>query len=120
MRGEMARVLIIDDDEAMREGMAVTVAKMGHEAVAAAGGAEGLATLKRRAFDLVVTDLRMEGVTGLDVVEALADEPGTAVMVVTAFGTVEAAVEAMRRGALEFIEKPFSPDVLRARVELGL
>ena len=117
----MASVLIIDDNETMREGMAVTVARMGHEVTAAAGAAEGLAAAKRKRFDFVVTDLKMDGASGIDVVRTLREaDPAAVVMVVTAFGTVETAVEAMKQGAFDFIQKPFSPDVLRAKVEKGL
>ena len=117
----MASVLIIDDNEAMREGMAITVARMGHEVTAAAGAAEGLAAAKRKRFDFVITDLKMEGQTGIDVVRTLrAADPAAVVMVVTAFGTVETAVEAMKEGAFDFIQKPFPPEVLRAKVEKGL
>jgi two-component system response regulator HydG len=117
----MASVLIIDDNEAMREGMAVTVARMGHEVTAAKSGAEGLAAAERRRFDFVVTDLKMDGVDGLSVVRRLrAADPPAVVLVVTAYGTIETAVEAMKEGAFDFIQKPFSPEVLRAKVEKGL
>jgi two-component system response regulator HydG len=66
----MARILIIDDNETMREGMAATVRRMGHEAVVASGGAEGLALMRKQAPDFLITDLKMEGVDGLEVVEA--------------------------------------------------
>jgi len=63
----MARVLIIDDNETMREGMAATVRRMGHEVVTAASGADGLALLRKQGADFVITDLKMEGVGGLEV-----------------------------------------------------
>ncbi|WP_373046779.1 sigma-54-dependent transcriptional regulator [Vulgatibacter sp.] len=117
----MATVLIIDDNEAMREGMAITVARMGHDVTAAAGGAEGLAVARRKRFDFVVTDLKMDGTDGLEVVRQLrAEDPDAVVLVVTAFGTVETAVEAMKQGAFDFIQKPFPPDVLRAKVDKAL
>ncbi len=117
----MASVLIIDDNESMREGMAITVARMGHDVTAAAGGAEGLAVAARRRFDFVITDLNMDGTDGLEVVRQLrAADPEAVVMVVTAFGTVETAVAAMKQGAFDFIQKPFAPDVLRAKVEKAL
>ena len=117
----MARILIIDDNETMREGLAATVRRMGHEAVVASGGAEGLAQLKRRGADFVITDLRMEGTGGLDVVKAVQEiDPACPTMIVTAFGTVETAVEAMRRGAFDFLQKPFAPEVVRLKVERAL
>ena len=117
----MSSILIVDDNETMRDGMAVNVAKLGHEVTAAAGGAEALAAFKRKRFDFVITDLKMEGLSGLDLVRELrALDPEAVVMVVTAFGTIETAVEAMKQGAFDFIQKPFAPEVLRAKVEKGL
>ena len=86
---------------------------MGHEAVVAASGAEGLARLRAAAaVDFVITDLKMDGVGGLDVVKAVRElDPDCPVMIVTAFGTVETAVEAMRLGAFDFLQKPFAPEV---------
>ena len=120
-RHAMARILIIDDNETMREGMAATVRRMGHEAHVASGGAEGLAQMRKQAPDIVITDLKMEGVGGLEVVEAARRiDPACPALIVTAFGTVETAVEAMRLGAMDFLQKPFAPEVLRLKVERAL
>jgi two-component system response regulator HydG len=117
----MARILIIDDNETMREGLGATVRRMGHEAVLAASGADGLATFKAKGADFVITDLKMEGTGGLDVVKGVRErDPDCPVMIVTAFGTVETAVEAMRLGAFEFLQKPFAPEVVRLKVERAL
>jgi len=117
----MARILIIDDNETMREGMAATVRRMGHEAWVAGGGVEGLALMRKHAPDFLITDLKMEGVGGLDVVEAARRiDPFCPALIVTAFGTVETAVEAMRLGAMDFLQKPFAPEVLRLKVERAL
>ena len=117
----MARILIIDDNETMREGMAATIRRMGHEGLTAAGGAEGLALMRKQAPDFLITDLKMEGVDGLEVVEAAKRiDPSCPALIVTAFGTVETAVEAMRLGAMDFLQKPFAPEVLRLKVERAL
>jgi two-component system response regulator HydG len=117
----MGRILIIDDNETMREGMAATVRRMGHEAFVAGGGAEGLALMRKHAPDFLITDLKMEGVDGLEVVEAAKRiDPSCPALIVTAFGTVETAVEAMRLGAMDFLQKPFAPEVLRLKVERAL
>jgi two-component system response regulator HydG len=117
----MARILIIDDNETMREGLGATVRRMGHEAVLAASGAAGLAAFDKARPDFVITDLKMEGTGGLDVVKGVRDrDPDCPVMIVTAFGTVETAVEAMRTGAFEFLQKPFAPEVVRLKVERAL
>ena len=106
----MARVLIIDDNETMREGLMATVKRMGHEVMGAAGGTEGLALMRRRGADFVITDLKMDGPSGLEVIKGIHDiDPGCPAMIVTAFGTVETAVEAMRIGAFDFLQKPFAP-----------
>jgi two-component system, NtrC family, response regulator HydG len=117
----MARILIIDDNETMREGMAVTVRRMGHEAQVAGGGVEGLALMRKQPPDFLITDLKMEGVGGLEVVEAAKRiDPACPALIVTAYGTVETAVEAMRLGAMDFLQKPFAPEVLRLKVERAL
>jgi len=117
----MAKVLIIDDNETMREGLGATVRRMGHEALLAASGAEGLALHAKRGADFVITDLKMEGAGGLDVVKAVRErDPDCPVMIVTAFGTVENAVEAMRLGAFDFLQKPFAPETVRLKVERAL
>jgi len=117
----MARILVIDDHDTLREGMAVTLSRSGHSVAMARSGTEGVAAYKKSPFDLVVTDLKMDGMDGIAVTRALkATDPGSVVMVVTAFGTIETAVQAMQEGAYDFITKPFTPDVLRAKVEKGL
>jgi two-component system response regulator HydG len=117
----MARILIIDDNETMREGLGATVRRMGHEAQLAASGAAGLTAFDKARPDFVITDLKMEGTGGLDVVKGVRErDPECPVMIVTAFGTVETAVEAMRLGAFDFLQKPFAPEVVRLKVERAL
>jgi two-component system response regulator HydG len=114
----MARILIADDHDAVREGMAIALSRLGHEVLAVKGGAEAIAAYKKKPADVVVTDLRMVPVDGIEVVKRLREHhPDATVVVVSAHGTIAIAVEAMREGAIDFIEKPFSPEVLRARVE---
>jgi two-component system, NtrC family, response regulator HydG len=114
----MARVLIIDDHDGMREGMAVTLTKHGYDIAAVRSGQEGVALYKKLPFDVVVTDLRMEPMDGQEVVRQLrAHHPEAVVVVVTAYGTIETAVAAMQLGAVDFITKPFPPEVLRAKVD---
>jgi two-component system response regulator HydG len=105
----------------MREGMAATVRRMGHEALVAGGGGDGLALMRKHGPDFLITDLKMDGVGGLEVVEAAKRiDPFCPALIVTAFGTVETAVEAMRIGAMDFLQKPFAPEVLRLKVERAL
>jgi len=117
----MPRVLIIDDHDTMREGMCVTVKKSGCDAFAVRSGPEGLEAYRKSPFDLVITDLKMQQMDGIEVVRQIKQlDPDAVVMVVTGFGTIETAVAAMQQGAYDFITKPFTPEVLRAKVEQGL
>ena len=117
----MARVIIIDDNDTMREGMAVTLKKSNHEVLAFRNGLEALAAYEKSPADLVVTDLKMDAIDGIEVVKRLkAFDPNAVALVVTAFGTIEVAVDAMKHGAADFLTKPFTPDVLRAKVASSL
>ncbi len=114
----MARILVADDHDALREGMILSLTRLGHEVQGVRSGAEAIAAYRKRPADVVVTDLRMVPVDGIEVVRRLREaDPEATVIVVSAHGTIATAVDAMREGATDFIEKPFSPDVLRARVE---
>ncbi len=114
----MARILVADDNDAMRDGMVLALTRLGHETQGVKGGAQAIAAYAKRSFDVVVTDLRMVPVDGLEVVRRLREaDPEATVVVVTAHGSVTAAVDAMRAGATDFLEKPFPPELLRARVE---
>jgi len=113
----MARILVADDHDAVRDGMVLSLTRLGHEVQGVKGGAEAIAAYRKRPADVVVTDLRMVPVDGIEVVRRLREaDPEATVVVVSAHGTIASAVDAMREGAIDFIEKPFSPEVLRARV----
>ena len=117
----MARVLVIDDNDTMREGMAYSIRKMGHTVDIASGGREGLERFRSGDTDFVITDLKMDEIDGLEVLKQLKErDPQILVMVVTAFGTIEVAVDAMKAGAFDFITKPFSMDLLRLKVTKAL
>ncbi|MGE0869135.1 MAG: sigma-54-dependent transcriptional regulator [Kofleriaceae bacterium] len=120
----MAMILIIDDNETIREGLGHTVKKLGHDAVLAASGDAGVEAfkgLKARGADFVITDLKMEGATGVDVLKTIsALDPDVPIMLITGFGTVETAVEAMKLGAFDFLTKPIQPEVVRLKVERAL
>ncbi len=117
----MATILIIDDNDTIREGLAITVKKLGHDPVTAGNGATGITAFKQRRADFVITDLKMEGGTGVDVLKAIsAIDPDVPIMIITGFGTVETAVEAMKLGAFDFITKPIQSEVVRLTVERAL
>lgn len=114
-------MLVIDDNETLREGMAISINKLGHEVSVCANGADRIAAFCKQRFDFVVTDLKTAPVDGLEVVRRLREADAEAVvLVVTAYATIEPAVEAMKLWAFDFIAKPFPPEVLRAKVEKGL
>ncbi|MCA9679685.1 MAG: sigma-54-dependent Fis family transcriptional regulator [Kofleriaceae bacterium] len=117
----MATILVIDDNETVREGLAHTIKKMGHDPVTAASGAAGVEAFGARRADFVITDLKMEGLGGVEVLRAItAIDPDVPIMIVTGFGSVETAVEAMKLGAFDFVTKPFAPEVVRLKVERAL
>ena len=111
-------VLIIDDEPLMRLSMEDALRAVGCEVRAAATGAEGLAMLEKGASDIVVTDLRLPGADGLTLLQAAKQRsPKTEVIVITAHGSVETAVGAMKAGAYDYITKPFSMDELLLIIE---
>ena len=117
----MSRILIVDDNETLREGMEEVALGMGHEVATASGGAAGLARFKEKRPDFVITDLKMAGMDGLELLRQLkALEADVPVLLITAYGTIDVAVQAMREGAHDFLTKPFSPDVLRLKIERAL
>jgi two-component system response regulator HydG len=117
----MATILIIDDNDTIREGLAITVKKLGHDPVTAGSGTAGVDAFKKRRADFVITDLKMEGGTGVDVLKSIsAIDPDVPIMIITGFGTVETAVEAMKLGAFDFITKPIQTEVVRLKVERAL
>jgi two-component system response regulator HydG len=117
----MATVLVIDDNETIRFGLRQVIKKMDHLVLIAASGAQGLEYLKKHEVDFVITDLKMEGIDGVEVLKAVAEHDADCpTMIITAFGTVETAVEAMKLGAFDFLQKPFTPEVVRLKVQRAL
>ena len=119
----MATILVVDDNETVRDGVATVMHRLGHRCVTAATGEAALKEFQTdpAAFDLTITDLRMDGMDGMTLLAALrAARPTAMVMMMTAHGNVPTAVEAMRCGAWDFVEKPFSVDLLRSKVSRAL
>jgi two-component system response regulator PilR (NtrC family) len=111
------RVLVVDDEQSMRELLAIMLRQAGYDVTLADGGEAAVERLsKGETFDLVVTDLRMRKVDGLAVLKATKEfSPRTVVLVVTAFASTETAVEAMKLGAYDYVTKPFKLDELKLR-----
>jgi two-component system, NtrC family, response regulator AlgB len=110
----MLRVLIIDDEKNIRVTLSVCLESMGCEVRVASTPDEALAALGQRPFDLVFLDLRLREASGLDLLpKLLAENPGLNVVVLTAYATIETAVEALKRGAIDYLPKPFTPEQIR-------
>ena len=115
---DASRVLIIDDHDSMREGLELLMRRRGHRTQSARGGEEGLRLLQDEGADLVITDLKMARVDGMTVLAQVKESsPSTEVLVITGFGTIEKAVEAMKLGACDFISKPFSSEEFAIKVD---
>ncbi|MGH7181535.1 MAG: sigma-54-dependent transcriptional regulator [Nitrospiraceae bacterium] len=112
------RILVVDDEPLMRLSMGDALETIGHDVEAAASGTEGIEAIRQRPFDLVITDLRLPGADGLMVLRATKEQsPSTEIVVITAHGSVETAVGAMKLGAFDYITKPFQMDELLLIVE---
>lgn len=108
---ELHKILVVDDEESVRSMICVLLQKEGFQLSNAAGGEEALERLGEEPFDLVLCDVRMPGMDGLEVLDNITRlYPDITVIMMSAFGTVDLAVEAMKRGAYDYISKPFKPD----------
>ena len=118
----MARILVADDEPGLREFVTDALELDAHTVVAAKDGREASKLLDERGFDLVITDLKMPGMTGIELLRKVrAEQPEVEVIVMTAHGTVDNAVEAMKLGAFEYLQKPLSgPDELRLLAQRAL
>lgn len=112
------RLLVVDDDQSMRAALYESLSSCGYEVETAENGSDALAKFKEGQFAVVVTDMRMPMMSGMDVLRGIKKiSPHTPVILITAYGTVNTAVEAMKEGAAEFIMKPFSLDDLEFAVK---
>jgi DNA-binding NtrC family response regulator len=117
----MSTILVIDDKDSMREMLTASLTSEGYDVEVAGSGDVGIAKSKEKHFDVVLTDLKMPDISGMEVLTQVKEhDPDTAVIVMTAYGTIETAVEAMKRGAFDFLQKPFDIDHLQMLVERAL
>jgi DNA-binding NtrC family response regulator len=114
---DASRVLIVDDHEAARQSVAFTLREAGYDVACLASAVEALKRLDQESYDVIITDLLMPGMNGLEFIRQLERRPhGAQVIMVTAHATVASAVEAMRHGAFDYIEKPFEAEKLESLV----
>jgi Nif-specific regulatory protein len=117
----MGRILIADDHDALRRGLARALSEAGHDVDEAANGNAAIARLHESYFDVVLSDLKMGGSDGLDVLRTTKSlHPSTAVILMTAFGSVTTAVEAMKSGAFDYVQKPFEIEEMEVKIEKAL
>jgi DNA-binding NtrC family response regulator len=113
----MSRILLIDDDPGVRDSMERTLRAAGYAVQSAASGEDGFEMAKGGVYDVILSDMRMPGISGLDILRQLRDlRVDSAFIIMTGFGTVDTAVEAMKLGAVDFVQKPFFRDELLMRV----
>lgn len=114
----MKKILVIDDEPIVRTSCRKTLLPEGYEINTAENGQEGIELLEKEKFDLVLLDLKMPGMDGIEVLKLIKSKwPKTKVIILTGYSTVETAVNTLRIGAFNFIEKPFTPDTLLSSVK---
>jgi nitrogen regulation protein NR(I) len=121
MLPERKQVLIVDDEPNLRKILSAQLSRDGYDVMAAEDGEQGLAMLQEHHIDLVITDLKMPKVDGMTLLKkALEEEPDLPIVLVTAHGTIDTAVEALKSGAFDFVTKPFDKDEVRQIVAKAL
>jgi DNA-binding response OmpR family regulator len=116
-----ANILVVDDEPAARLSLAELLSLEGYEVSAVASGEEAVGLLSERSFDLAIVDLKMPGMDGLEVVDVLQRQSAdTVIIMLTAHGTLETAVQAMRQGAHDYLLKPANVNEIMASVKAGL
>jgi DNA-binding NtrC family response regulator len=116
-----SRILVIDDELSVMDALVMVITDLGHHVDSAKNGAEAKELLKGSAYDLVFTDLRLPDVSGIDMLTLIkTDTPHTEVIVMTAHGSLDITIEAIKRGAFYYIEKPFTPDQVTTLIERAL
>jgi len=115
---DSTKILIVDDELIMRESLAGWLERDGHEVKKAASGEDALKMLKTVKFDILLVDMKMEGMSGLDVLKHVKEsDPEVAVVIITAYGSISTAIDAMKVGAYDYLLKPFDPNELGILIE---
>ncbi len=112
------KILIVDDELIMRESLAGWLERDGHSIQTAPSGEDALEKLKETRFDILLVDIKMEGISGLDVLRHVKEsDPDVAIVMITAYGSIPTAIEAMKHGAYDYMLKPFDPNELGVLIE---
>lgn len=115
------RILVVDDEESIREFLDIMLRKEGYEVTMAEDGEKAVEVMKKKSFDMVISDLQMPKMNGLELLKYVKDQsPDIIFMLITAFGTTESAIEAMKIGAYDYILKPFKIDEVRINIANAL
>jgi len=115
------KILVVDDEKVIRNGCREVLTQDGYEVILAEDGELGLKMIEKAHFDVILLDLMMPGLSGFDVLSHVkALHPDTSIIVITGYATIENSIEAMKKGAFDFIPKPFSPDQLRVVVSKAI
>jgi DNA-binding NtrC family response regulator len=110
---EKKRILLVDDEENDRAELSMNLTNRGYHVMTAQSGEEALKFLKENSFDIVLTDLRLTGISGIDLLREIKEStPNTGTLILTAYGDVDSYIEAMNLGAFEFLNKPIKPQKL--------
>ena len=118
---DRARILIVDDELILRESLQAWLSRDDYHVEAVAGGEEALNRIREVHFDILFLDIKLEGMSGLEVLEQVRDlDPDTVVIMITAYGSISTAVEAMKKGAQDYLLKPFEPETLNVVIEKNL
>lgn len=114
----MKKVLVIDDEQIVRISCERTLAPEGYEVTSASSTNEGLELFEKNSFDLILLDIKMPDMDGIEALKKIkAAKPETNVIMITGYSTVDTAVKTLKLGAINYIEKPFTPDILLAAVK---
>ena len=117
----MSKILVIDDEQGMRDFLSIMLKKEGYDVVAAENGSDALKAVQTEIFDLVISDVKMPGLNGIDVLKTVKEVSSeTIVIMITAYATAETAVEAMKLGAYDYITKPFKVDEIKLIIQKAL
>lgn len=117
----MEKVLVVDDEQSLRDVLSIMLKRAGYAVTSAMDGEEAIELLHREIFDLVITDLRMPKIDGMEVLKAVRSvSPETVVLIITAFATADSAVEAMKQGAYDYLTKPFQVDEVQLIIRNAL